>query len=118
MPTGSSLQKTDETVQKIEDKLNDVKEKLDVVSRIEEESANVTLKLVEDYEKVDGRTFAEIKNAVYESVKDIRPAEISLEESSSGSSGGFGGGGGNMMANFQRLLGIGSESERIVLKGP
>jgi multidrug efflux pump subunit AcrB/ABC-type multidrug transport system ATPase subunit len=117
MPTGSSLQKTDETVQKIEEKLNDVKEKLDVVSRIEEESANVTLKLVEDYEKVDGRTFAEIKNAVYESVKDIRPAEISFEESSSGSNSGFGGGGRNMMANFQRLLGIGSESERIVLKG-
>ncbi|PTN07664.1 multidrug efflux pump subunit AcrB [Mangrovibacterium marinum] len=117
MPTGSSLQKTDETVQKIEEKLNDVPEKLDVVSRIEEESANVTLKLVEDYEKVDGRSFAEIKTAVYESVRDIRPAEISMQESSSGSGGGFGGGGGNMMANFQRLLGIGSESERIVLKG-
>lgn len=118
MPTGSSLQKTDETVQKIEEKLNDVKEKLDVVSRIEEESANVTLKLVEDYEKVDGRTFAEIKNAVYEAVKDIRPAEISFSESSSGGNSAFGGGGGrNMMANFQRLLGIGSEEERIVLKG-
>ncbi len=119
MPTGSSLAKTDETVQKIEEKLNDVKEKLDIVSRIEEESANVTVKLVEDYDKVDGRNFAEIKNSIYDLVKDIRPAEISFEQTSSSSGGGGGGfsGGGNMMGNFQRMLGIGSNEERIVLKG-
>ena len=118
MPTGSSLAKTDETVQKIEEKLKDVKEKEDVVSRIEEESANVTLKLADDYEAIDGRSFAEIKSSVSDLVKDIRPAEISFEQSSSGGSGGGGfGGGRNMMGNFQKLLGIGTDEEKIVLKG-
>ncbi|RKD92811.1 multidrug efflux pump subunit AcrB [Mangrovibacterium diazotrophicum] len=119
MPTGSSLQKTDETVQKIEEKLDGVKEKLDVVSRIEEESANVTLKLVDDYEDVDGRSFAEIKKSVYELVKNTRPAEISFEQSSSGSSSGGGGGGGSrdMTGGFQKMLGIGTNEESIVLKG-
>ncbi|MFV0377690.1 MAG: efflux RND transporter permease subunit [Mangrovibacterium sp.] len=118
MPTGSSLQKTDETVQKIEEKLGEVKEKLDVVSRIEEESANVTLKLVDDFEDVDGRSFAEIKQQVTELTKDVDPAEISYEQASSGgSSFGGSGGGGNMMGGFQRMLGIGTNQERIVLKG-
>jgi len=119
MPTGSSLDKTDETVKKIEEKLADVPEKLDVVSRIEEGSANVTLKLVDDYEKVDDRSFAEIKSSAYDLVKDIKPAEISFEQSGSGGGGGgfSGGGSRNMMGNFQRLLGIGSNDERIVLKG-
>ncbi len=118
MPTGSSLTKTDETVQKMEEKLAEVKERLDVVSRIEEESANVTLKLVEDYDKVDGRTFAEIKNAAYELVKDINPAEVSFEQTSSGGGGGGGGfGGSGKMMSFQKMLGIGTDEEKIVLKG-
>ncbi|MCW0484178.1 efflux RND transporter permease subunit [Gaoshiqia sediminis] len=115
MPSGSSLEKTDETVQKIEEKLGGVKEKLDVISRIEEEEATVTLKLVEDFEKVDGRSFAEIKSSVNDLVKDIRSAEISFEQVQTNRS--FGGGSRNMMGNFQRLLGIGTEEERIVLKG-
>lgn len=116
MPTGSSLDKTDEQVQKIEEKLNEVPEKLDVVSRIEEESANITLRLVEDFEKVDDRSFAEIKAAIEETMRSFRGIEISFEQSNSGG-GGMGGGSRDMMGNFQRLLGIGSEEESIVLKG-
>ena len=66
MPSGSSLEKTDETVQQIEEKLDGIKEKLDVISRIEEEEATITIKLVEDYEEVDGRSFAEIKSNINE----------------------------------------------------
>ncbi|MGQ7868067.1 efflux RND transporter permease subunit [Sunxiuqinia sp. sy24] len=118
MPSGSSLETTDETVSKIEEKLQDVKEKLDVISTIEEEEAVVTVKLVDDFEEIDGRSFAEIKSSVSELTKNIGSAEISFEQSSSGGGGGgFGGGGRNMMGNFQRLLGIGSNEEKVVLKG-
>lgn len=117
MPSGSSLETTDETVSKIEEKLEDVKEKQDVISTIEEEEAVVTVKLVEDFEEVDGRSFAEIKSAVNELTKDIAPAEVSFEQSQSGGGGGGFSGGRNMMGNFQRLLGIGTEEEKIVLKG-
>lgn len=119
MPSGSSLEKTDETVSKIEEKLQDVKEKKDVVSTIEEGDAMVTVKLVDDYEKVDGRSFAEIKSSIGDLTKNIGSAEISFEQTQSGGGGGRGGfsGGRNMMGNFQRLLGIGSNEEKIVLKG-
>jgi ABC-type multidrug transport system ATPase subunit len=117
MPSGSSLEKTDEMVSKIEEKLADVKEKLDVISTIEEEEAVVTVKLVEDFEEIDGRSFAEIKSSIGELTKDLRPAEISFEQTQSGGGGGGFGGGRNMMGNFERLMGIGSEEEKIVLKG-
>ncbi|MGQ8338113.1 efflux RND transporter permease subunit [Sunxiuqinia sp. A32] len=117
MPSGSSLETTDETVKKVEEKLVDVKEKLDVISSIEEEEANIRVKLVEDYEKVDGRSFAEIKSSINELTRNIGSAEISFEQTQSSRGGGFGSGGRNMMGSFQRMLGIGSEEERIVLKG-
>jgi len=117
MPSGSSLEKTDEIVKKIEEKLADIKEKEDVACSIEEEEAVVRVKLVEDYEKVDNRSFAEIKSSINDLTKNIGTAEISFEQSQSSRSGGFGTGGRNMMGSFQRMLGIGSEQERIVLKG-
>ena len=115
MPSGSSLEKTDETVQQIEEKLDGIKEKLDVISRIEEEEATITIKLVEDYEEVDGRSFAEIKSNMNELTKDFRSAEISFDQVQTNRN--FGGGSRNMMGNFQRMLGIGTEEEKIVLKG-
>jgi multidrug efflux pump subunit AcrB/ABC-type multidrug transport system ATPase subunit len=115
MPSGSSLETTDETVRKIEEKIKDVKEKKDVSSTIGEEEAVVTITLVEDYEKVDGRSFAEIKSSVSDLTKNTGSAEIAFEESQSGGSGS--GPGANMMRNFQRYLGIGTTQEKIVLKG-
>ncbi|MGV8091675.1 MAG: efflux RND transporter permease subunit [Mangrovibacterium sp.] len=115
MPSGSSLETTDETVRKIEEKVKDLKEKKDVSSTIEEEEAIVTITLVDDYKKVDGRSFAEIKSTVSELTKNIGSAEIEFEESQSNGSGS--GQGANMMRNFQRYLGIGTSEEKIVLKG-
>ena len=115
MPSGSSLEKTDETVQQIEEKLDGIKEKLDIISRIEEEEATITVKLVEDYEEVDGRSFAEIKSNMNELTKDFHSAEISFDQVQTNRN--FGGGSRNMMGNFQRMLGIGTEEEKIVLKG-
>lgn len=113
MPSGSSLEKTDETVRKIEEKLQSVKEKKDVASNIEEEEAVITVTLVDDFEKVDGKSFAEIKSSISELTKNTGSAEITFEQSQSGS----GSSGANMMNNFQRFLGIGTEQEKIVLKG-
>ncbi len=120
MPSGSTLEKTDETVQKIEDKLKDIKEKENIYSTVEEEKATVTVKLADDYEKVNGRSYAEIKAEIKNLTKNMSPAEVSFEQTSSGGSGGGGGGsrgGGSTMSNFQKLLGIGTNEEKIVLKG-
>ncbi len=114
MPSGSSLEKTDETVADIESKLEDLQEKLDVVSRIEEEDAIVTVKLQDEYEKIADRKFAEIKADIEKRVNGVK-AEISFEQTQSSRS--FGGGSRDMMGNFQRLMGIGSNQEKITLKG-
>lgn len=119
MPTGSTLEKTDLVVQEIESRLEDLEEKQDVSSRIEEDEAVLTIVLKEDFEDTSDRTIAEIKSDVEDRVDNISQAEISLTASASG--GGFGGGGGGMggggTENFSRFLGIGSNQEQIIIKG-
>jgi len=116
MPSGSTLETTDNVVSELETRLENIGEKQDIISKIEEEEAIVTIVLKEDYQDVDNRTLPQIKNDIQERVKDFSTAEISFEEPQSGS--GYGGGQGmNPANNFQSLLGIGVQRERVVIKG-
>jgi multidrug efflux pump subunit AcrB/ABC-type multidrug transport system ATPase subunit len=115
MPSGSSLETTDKTVQEIEKKLDDLAEKLDVISKIEEESAVVTVKLKEDFEKINDRTFAVIKNDINDRTKGIKASSISFTQTQSTRS--FQGGSRNMGASFQKMMGIGTDEEKITIKG-
>ena len=120
MPAGSTLAKTDAVVAEIESRLASIAEKEDVVSRIEEDQATVTINLFEDWDKKSKRSLPEIKNEISEKTKNISSAEISMDEIST--SGGFTGGGGggetiNPGAGFSNLLGIGSQSESVIIKG-
>ena len=96
-------------------------EKEDIVSRIEEEQATVTINLFKDWDKKSKRSLPEIKNDISEKTKNISSAEISMDEISTG--GGFTGGGGGgeeafeSGADFANLLGIGSQSESVIIKG-
>ena len=120
MPGGSTLEKTDAVVAEIESRLASVSEKEDIISRIEEEQATVTINLFKDWNKKSKRTLPEIKNDINEKIKNISSAEINMDEVST--SGGFTGGGGgsetsNPGANFLNLLGIGSQNESVIIKG-
>lgn len=115
MPSGSSLETTDQTVQEVEKKLEDLAEKQDVISKIEEEQAVVTIKLKEDFEKIADRSFAEVKNDINDRTKGVKASSISFTQTQSTRS--FQGGSRNMGANFQRMMGIGSNEEKITLKG-
>ncbi len=115
MPSGSSLETTDKTVQEIEKKLDDLAEKLDVISKIEEESAVVTVKLKEDFEKINDRTFAVIKNDINDRTKGIKASSISFTQTQS--TRNFQGGSRNMGASFQKMMGIGTDEEKITIKG-
>ena len=119
MPGGSTLEKTDAVVAEIESRLAKIPEKEDIVSRIEEEQATVTVNLSKDWNKKSKRTLPEIKNDISRKVKNISSAEISMDELST--SGGFSGGGGedsyNPGSDFMNLLGIGSKKESVVIKG-
>ena len=92
MPGGSTLEKTDAVVAEIESRLASLPEKEDIVSRIEEEKATVTINLSKEWDKKSKRSLPEIKNDISEKTKNISSAEISMDELST--SGGFSGGGG------------------------
>ncbi|QGY44551.1 ATP-binding cassette domain-containing protein [Maribellus comscasis] len=119
MPTGSTLEKTDLVVKEIESRLEDLEEKQDVSSRIEEDEAVLTIVLKEDYKDIADRTVAEIKSDVEDRFDNISQGEISLTAPTSSSSfrGGGGGMGGGGTENFSRFLGIGSNQEQIIIKG-
>jgi multidrug efflux pump subunit AcrB/ABC-type multidrug transport system ATPase subunit len=120
MPGGSTLEKTDAVVAEIESRLASLPEKQDIVSRIEEEKANVTINLSKEWNKTSKRTLPEIKNDISEKTRNISSAEISMDEQSAG--GGFTGGGNggdtyNPGLDFMNLLGIGSTRESVIIKG-
>ena len=116
MPTGSTLEKTDLVVSEIESRLEDLPEKKDVSSRIEEDEAVLTIVLKDDYKDTSDRTVAEIKSDVENRVSNISQADISLTEPTSSSryGGGMSSGGSQ---DFSRFLGIGTNREQIVIKG-
>ncbi|NMC40797.1 MAG: ATP-binding cassette domain-containing protein [Bacteroidales bacterium] len=117
MPAGSTLEKTDAVVAEIESRLSTLPEKGDIVSRIEEEQASVTVTLAENW-KTGKRSLPEIKNDINEKVRNISTAEISLDDvSSGGASSGGGGGTLNPGAGFMNLLGVGTQTESIIIKG-
>jgi len=120
MPAGSTLEKTDAVVSEIESRLAPLPEKEDIVSRIEEERATVTINLPEDWDKTSKRSLPEIKNDISEKTKNISSAEISMDEIST--SGGFTGGDAegetiNPGSGFMRMLGLGTETESVIIKG-
>jgi multidrug efflux pump subunit AcrB/ABC-type multidrug transport system ATPase subunit len=121
MPGGSTLEKTDAVVAEIESRLGSLPEKEDIVSRIEEDQATVTVNLSKEWDKTSKRSLPEIKNDISEKTKNISSAEISMNEltTSGGFSGGGGGGGEsfNPGNDFMSLLGLGSTNESVIIKG-
>ncbi|NOR73994.1 MAG: MMPL family transporter, partial [Draconibacterium sp.] len=117
MPTGSTLEATDLVVSNVEKRLGEIKEKKDLISKIEEEQATLTFILKEDYKDIDDRTIDEIKSEVEDEIEKVRNAEISLTPSTSGSGGGGGSSRNSGTAGFSRFMGIGSNQESVVIKG-
>jgi multidrug efflux pump subunit AcrB/ABC-type multidrug transport system ATPase subunit len=116
MPTGSSLESTDIVVADVETRLAEIAEKKDLISRIQEEEAVLTFILKEDYKEIDNRTIAEVKADVESRIDNIANAEISLTAPTTG--GSFGSRGGRSgTEGFSNFMGIGTNQERVVIKG-
>lgn len=117
MPTGATLEATDLVAAEVESRLEEIEERKDVIANIQEEDAIITVVLQEDYEKINDRTIAEIKSEVEGLVSNISQAEISLTAPASSARFRGSSGGGAGTENFSRFLGIGTNRERIVIKG-
>lgn len=116
MPTGSTLETTDLMVQDIESRLKDIAEIQDVASNIQAENASLTVTLKDDFKDINNRSVSEIKNDIQSKVNNIRQADISISSSASAATGGSSGSRSGSQ-NFSSFLGIGSNQEKIIIKG-
>jgi len=115
MPAGSTLESTDNVVKVLEERLEEIPEKNDLVSRVNEEEAMLTLILQEDFQKIGKRTISEIKADVQSRIPEVGGAEIIVADATGGRQNNAGGMSG--MVGFMSLLGIGDNQERIIVKG-
>ena len=113
MHTGSTLESTNLVVKSLEERLDSFPEKKELISRIQEEDGALTLVLKEDYEQSSDRDITQIKADVESRIKNISGAEVTISEGIGGNKGG----GMSGMGNFMRMLGIGDNRERIIIKG-
>jgi multidrug efflux pump subunit AcrB/ABC-type multidrug transport system ATPase subunit len=114
LPSGTTLENTDLLIAEAEKKLEDLEEKKDVVSQIYEEEALLTISLVDDFKDVRNYSIPKIKNDILERVEDLNPAEFSWDPPATGRR--FGGGGYDD-DEFGRFLGIGTQREKVIIKG-
>ena len=118
MPSGSTLDNTDLIVRTLEKRLEDLKEKKDVISQVYEEDAQVTVNLEDDYKKIAGRNIDEIRQDIQKRISNIIGATITLEQQDAVTGGGRGGGfGANPGMSMLGMLGIGQQEEQVVIKG-
>jgi len=120
MPQGTTLDATDLAVRTIEERLMDLAEKEDIVTSTQEAQATVSIKLVEDFEKIKDRKLPEIKSDIENRIKNIPQVTYEFQQfsSSSGfSGGGVGGGGASGAGGLESLMGIGTQQEKVIVKG-
>ncbi len=117
MQTGSTLDNADKLVRVIEERLDSFPGRKELISRINEKNAVLTLTFTDDFVKKGGDKMAEQKASIQSTLSNIQGAEISVDEAAGGSGGGGGGSAMAGLGNFMRLLGIGDNREWIVIKG-
>jgi len=116
MPQGSTLESTDARVKKIEEKVMEIPVIEKVISQISEGSAVISVKLIDGFNDLDTVAVTDVRNRLTGISKNFDDVDISLEKPPSRSSGESAAGS-SAQDDFMRMLGIGTESERIVIKG-
>ena len=116
MASGSTLEKTDETVNQFLTYIEEIEEKGDVITKIYKDEAQITIKLKEDFKETKDRKISDIKRDIEKNFYRLPNAQLSLEASQSAekfrSAGGM-----NQASKMLSMLGVGSQSERVIIKG-
>lgn len=115
MPGGTTLENTDLLIADVEKKLDSLEEKKDILSQIYEEEAVLNITLIDDYRDARNMDIPGIKNDILENLEDFKQAEFSWEPPSSGNR--FGSGGFDDDDGMARILGIGVQQEKVIIKG-
>lgn len=118
-PTGYTLAHTDEMIRRYEEVLLETDEIEQVNTRVYATEANMVIKLKKDFEKLNRTTLQELKNKVLNQAKSLQIWNVSLEARSN--SENFQGGGGDALTGggteLLRMLGLGTQTEKILIKG-
>lgn len=116
MPQGSTLESTDSKIRKLEEKVMEIPVVDKVISQVSETEGVITIKLVEGFKDLDTISVADVRNRLSGFSKHFDDVSISLDKPPS-QNAGESGAGSSAQDDFQRMLGIGTASERIVIKG-
>ncbi|MGZ2370987.1 efflux RND transporter permease subunit [Ancylomarina sp. YFZ004] len=117
LPGGTTLNNTDLVIREVEKNIESLEEKKDVTSQVYEEEAILTISLVDDYREKQNLSVPGIKKNILERVREIPRATFSWEPPAKGRRFGSGGGdfdGGNSLMS---LFGLGTQKEKLVIKG-
>ena len=118
LPSGSTIESSDKVVSEIENRIKGIAEIKDVTCNIQVESASVTVELKEDYQKIAKRSLSQIRDEVTNKMNDVPGGTIDIADASStGGSTGSMGVGNTGTGSFMSMMGVGSNWERIVIKG-
>ncbi|MCG8321269.1 MAG: efflux RND transporter permease subunit [Cytophagales bacterium] len=116
MPQGASIENTDLIVKDIEQKILQIEEKEKVISRLNESDATINIQLQEDFESINGSSIEDLRNRL-QSINNLYPElDITMDERQA-IRANTGGSGASPMEGFEKLLGIGTQKESIILKG-
>ena len=115
MPSGSVLDDTDEATAMLEARLDSFPQKKDVISRIQEDQASITVTLQDGYNKKSGITISNLVEQLSEELTLEGDIDVRV-------TAGYGGGqqsasGLSSLTRFMSMLGVGDNTERIVVKG-
>lgn len=117
MPTGSTLDATDKLVAEMEADILKIEEQEKITSKIEEGTGIINIYLKDNYQDINGCDLAGVKTKIRSIINSYsRRADNDFEQSSSNDR--FAGGGSSSQAQrMERMMGIGTRQERIVVKG-
>jgi multidrug efflux pump subunit AcrB/ABC-type multidrug transport system ATPase subunit len=115
MPGGSTLETTDLLVADAEKRLENLVEKKDIVSQVYESEAVLTITLVDNYKKLRNYPVPKIKKEIIDRLSALKQANFSWDQPSEGQR--FGTGGFEPDEDFEQLLGIGVQKEKVIIKG-
>lgn len=116
MPQGATLAATDLRTRRIEEKVLEIPVVDKVISQVSEGDAVLSISLVEGFHELDTISIEDVRNKLNGLSKDFADLDLSMDEPPQ-SSGGQAGMGNSASNDFQRMLGIGSAQERIIIKG-
>ncbi len=116
MPEGATLAATDTKVQQIEKDVLEIPVVGNLISQISEGESVLTVQLVEGFDQLDTISVEEVKSMLSNISDSYEDMEITMDQQQQASSRGQARGPSNSNT-FEKMLGLGTQTEQIVIKG-